>query len=486
MRKFIYLISFLLVLGVTSCKEFLNVTPKNVISMEDLQSIKQALSSFLYSMRADGDAYGMGGTVAPFGRFYDYKAMMLYTGEWDLSNLAADDAGMTVEDVEQADWRSEDTQTYWRRFYKPIGLMNLLIHEAKTAMGDEDMRDYIMGEAYVMRAYCFFKLVQYFAPYDNNKLGIPLCLNSYDDFEDVNLSRAPQTEVYAQILSDLHEAEIRLERTPMRDGFNRMYDTHIVNRLFAQVYCFKALSPAAEVNDWKNAILYATKETDGVVLESDPNKLSDLFNPNKQNSGISTNEAALRFRMSSSISMNNTSILRNAYISNEFVNTYFPVSEGDIRNEYYFTGSGTNIRLDKHSTDYGWSGDWGIVFVGFRLAETFLIQAEALAMTDQLNEAKAILECFKEARYTGTYTIPSDKEGLLQEIYRERRKEFVGEGDYVWMDMKRLGLKAERTIIGQTYTLNGAGDYRYTFPIPTSELENNKYLDQNPVWQLKD
>ena len=75
---------------------------------------------------------------------------------------------------------------------------------------------------------------------------------------------------------------------------------------------------------------------------------------------------------------------------------------------------------------------------------------------------------------------------MLQDIYRERRKEFVGEGDYVWMDMKRLGLKAERTIDGKTYTLNGAGDYRYTFPIPTRELENNKFINQNPVWQLKD
>lgn len=486
MRKFIYLISFLLVLGVTSCKEFLDVTPKNVISMEDLQSIKQAFSSFLYSMPANDYGYSIGGTVAPFGRYNDYRAMMLYTGEWDLSVLAADDEGMTVEDVEQADWRSEETQSYWRRYYKPIGLMNLYIHEAATAMGDEDMRDYLMGEAYVMRAYCFFKLVQYFAPYDNNELGIPMCLNSYDDFEDVDLSRQPQTKIYAQILSDLHEAEIRLERTPMRSSFNRMYDTPIVNRLFAQVYHFKALSPAAEADDWKNAILYAAKETEGAELESDPDNLSDLFDPNNMNNSVRTNEAALRIMMSSGISMTMTEIMRNAYISSDFVDTYFPASEGDIRYEYCFTGSGSNIRMNKYSTGFGWFQDFGTVFVGFRLAEAFLIQAEALAMTDQLDEAKAILEHFKEARYTGTYTTPSDKEGLLQDIYRERRKEFVGEGDYVWMDMKRLGLKVERTIGGQTYTLKGAGDYRYTFPIPTSELENNKVLDQNPGWQLKD
>ena len=484
MRKFIYLISFLLVLGVTSCKEFLNVTPKNVISMEDLQSVKQALSGFLYGMPAEGSGCSNSIPWPPFDRSFEYRAMMNYTSEWDLSTLASDNEGMTVEDVEQADWRSEDTQGYWNMYYDPIGFMNLILHEAATASGDEDMRDYIMGEAYVMRAYCFFKLLQYFAPYDNNGLGIPMCLNSYDDFEDVDLSRQPQTKVYAQILSDLHEAEIRLERTPMRTGFNRMYDLPIVNRLFAQVYHFKALSSAAEADDWKNAIVYASKETEGAALESDPDRLRALFNPNLWNSKVVTNEAALRVTVNSG--MSNGELIGRSYISNDFVQTHFPASEGDIRDDYYFmTGAGGSIRLDKYSyfSDYA---NFGNVFVGFRLAEAFLIQAEALAMTDQLSEAKAMLERFKEARYTGAYTTPSDKEGLLQDIYRERRKEFVGEGDYVWMDMKRLGLKAERTIDGKTYTLNGAGDYRYTFPIPTRELENNKFIDQNPVWQLKE
>lgn len=486
MRKFIYLISFLLVLGVTSCKNFLNVTPKNVISMEDLQSIKQALSGFLNAMPADGEGQGFGTPRPPFGRFYDYKAMMLYTSEWDLSTLASDDEGMTAEDVEQADWRAENTQGFWNRYYDPIGFMNLILHEAETAAGEEDMRDYIMGEAYVMRAYCFFKLLQYFAPYDNNELGIPMCLNSYDDFEDVDLSRQPQTKIYAQILSDLHEAEIRLERTPMRSSFNRMYDTPIVNRLFAQVYHFKALSPAAESDDWNNAIVYASKETRDAELESNPDKLFGLFNTWNWNSKVSTDEAALRIALTSAMCMSNEELLSRSYISGDFVNTHFSAAEGDIRFDIYFmTGASGSIRLDKYAT-FSELATYGNVFVGFRLAEVFLIQAEALAMTDQLGEAKVILERFKEARYTGTYTIPSDKEGLLQDIYRERRKEFVGEGDYVWMDMKRLGMKAERTIDGKTYTLKGAGDYRYTFPIPTSELENNKFLDQNLGWQLKD
>ena len=77
-----------------------------------------------------------------------------------------------------------------------------------------------------------------------------------------------------------------------------------------------------------------------------------------------------------------------------------------------------------------------------------------------------------------------EKEALLQDIYRERRKEFVAEGDYGWLDMKRLGLKAERTIGGITFKLEGEGDYRYAFPIPQSEIDNNKEIRQNPGWIL--
>ena len=118
------------------------------------------------------------------------------------------------------------------------------------------------------------------------------------------------------------------------------------------------------------------------------------------------------------------------------------------------------------------------------MAETFLIQAEALAMQDRIEEARIILDRFKSARYKSTYTIPTEKEALLQDIYRERRKEFVAEGDYGWLDMKRLGLKAERTIGGITFKLEGEGDYRYAFPIPQSEIDNNKEIRQNPGWIL--
>ena len=101
-------------------------------------------------------------------------------------------------------------------------------------------------------------------------------------------------------------------------------------------------------------------------------------------------------------------------------------------------------------------------------------------------QAQTILRRFKEARYTEAFQIPNTKEALLDEILWERQKEFVAEGDVRWLDMKRLGVKTERTIGGETFKLNGYEDYRYAFPIPLSEINNNKYIEQNPGWILND
>lgn len=47
MNRYKIIVSILLLMGVCSCSNYLNVTPKNVISMDDMVSIKQSLSGFL-------------------------------------------------------------------------------------------------------------------------------------------------------------------------------------------------------------------------------------------------------------------------------------------------------------------------------------------------------------------------------------------------------------------------------------------------------
>ena len=487
MKKYRMVIWGMLVfLGMTSCDKYLDVTPKNVISMDDMESIKQSLASFLRNIRDDGWSSL---PSSPFqGNTYGIVA---YSVEWDLSQLAEND--FTDDEKRICDWRNESNQSLWGKYYSPIGFLNLIIHEAKTAEGDKTMRDYVMGEAYAMRAYCFFKLLQYFAPYKDNELGIPVCLETYEDFESVTLERSTQKEVYRQILSDLKEAEMRLQSTPTRESYNLMYCEEVINRLYAQVYHFKAMSAAAEEEDWKNAIVYAERETNGKELESNPEELKALFNVGEGYS-LKSQESPLRVKYGGSMGFG--TLFSNKKPNETFRQAYFPEENGDIREklyyqivEYFDWGSFQTVKdlkINKYSSYDGWGGDYYYLFCAFRLAETFLIQAEAYVRTEQLEKAQTILRRFKEARYTEAFQIPNTKEALLDEILWERQKEFVAEGDVRWLDMKRLGVKTERTIGGETFKLNGYEDYRYAFPIPLSEINNNKYIEQNPGWILND
>lgn len=476
-------------IGLYSCNNFLNVTPKNVISMDDLESIKNSLGGFLYNVAEDGSGRNSM-PWSPFdgSRFYSF---WLYSDIWDLNSYAADE--LDDYEIQKIDWRNEDTQGLWGDYYSVIGFMNLIINEALVAEGDEGMRDYILGEAYTMRAYCFFKLVQYYAPYNDNELGIPICLESEEDLENVSLVRRTQTEVYSQILADLGEAEKCLERTPTREGYNVMYKSTIINRLFAEIYHFKAMSAAAEATDWENAIKYADRETNGKMVTSDYSIISQVFN-----AGITAldNDPECGIRCSSSGAYGmNSFFSSNSEPNQDFYKEYFPEDEGDIRRNWYqevevydytIWDYVYKLKINKFSTYTDYLAGWYYLYCGFRLSEAFLIQAEAYVMTDQLAEARDILDRFKSCRYTNSYVVPEDKEALLQDIYRERKKEFLAELDYAWLDMKRLGVEMERTVGGQTFKLNGADDYRYAFPIPTYELENNKEMVQNPVWILND
>ena len=487
MKKYRMVIWGMLVfLGMTSCDKYLDVTPKNVISMDDMESIKQSLASFLRNIRDDGWSSL---PSSPFqGNTYGIVA---YTEEWDLSQLAEND--FTDDEKRICDWRNESNQSLWGKYYSPIGFLNLIIHEAKTAEGDKTMRDYVMGEAYAMRAYCFFKLLQYFAPYKDNELGIPVCLETYEDFESVTLERSTQKEVYRQILSDLKEAEMRLQSTPTRESYNLMYCEEVINRLYAQVYHFKAMSAAAEEEDWKNAIVYAERETNGKELESNPEELKALFNVGEGYS-LKSQESPLRVKYGGSMGFG--TLFSNKKPNETFRQAYFPEENGDIREklyyqivEYFDWGSFQTVKdlkINKYSSYDGWGGDYYYLFCAFRLAETFLIQAEAYVRTEQLEKAQTILRRFKEARYTEAFQIPNTKEALLDEILWERQKEFVAEGDVRWLDMKRLGVKTERTIGGETFKLNGYEDYRYAFPIPLSEINNNKYIEdyENEIFYL--
>ena len=129
-----------------------------------------------------------------------------------------------------------------------------------------------------------------------------------------------------------------------------------------------------------------------------------------------------------------------------------------------------------------------------RLSEAYLNYCEAKAMLAQegnaaaLPDAIAALEKLRQKRFAPEeYTAASiaDAESFIRFIREERRRELCFE-DHRWFDLRRWGMPEirhtwypdENTKIVYTLQKNDPG---YTLPLPTTALEQNAYLRQNPL-----
>ncbi|MDE7427319.1 MAG: RagB/SusD family nutrient uptake outer membrane protein [Muribaculaceae bacterium] len=122
----------------------------------------------------------------------------------------------------------------------------------------------------------------------------------------------------------------------------------------------------------------------------------------------------------------------------------------------------------------------------FRISEMYLILAEAGTNA----EGNAALQALREARIPG-YTGSTYSDALLlTEVQKERNRELIGEG-FRLTDLRRwgLGFTRDNTTTAPYFPANfneqftadqslsyPAGDYRMTWPIPSSEIDVNPQL----------
>lgn len=496
-KRLIILMAFAGMLSLQSCDKFLDLKPENIKVVSTIEDYRDILASYMKFLKTvNGSqipvlgAYDSNTPVFDVANYFAYR-----TGELTPStrvNLYYDATlgEYTKAGIERLTWM-ETADLCWSRYYSFLGPINLIINGIETAEGDDErLRDYVKGEALVWRAYAYYKLLQYYAPYDKNEYGVPVYLKPYEDIGNAMPARETQTDVYRQIISDCEEVFRIMERTPSTN-WNCAYEPDFVHSLLASVYWYKALSAAAEDTDWENALAHAEEAMKGRQFTRDEETYVSMFDVNAQKV-FNSNEFNIRLIDGS-----------NAWIANFSGKYYQPFTigyqaeatpepdfyalfkEDDIRKSTYFkTRIDGQIVFDKYNFSSNFMADYGFVRGGIimllRSADIQLIKAEALCRLGRDGEAREALDFFKQGRYldvAGSYT----ESDLLNEILKERKLEFYHEGDYWWLDMKRTGTRVERVVNGTLYILE-PNDFRYCFPIPQSEMEVNKNMVQNPGW----
>jgi len=490
-----YSILLLIAVLFAGCNDFLDLPPKNVQGIETVEDVRSLMGAYLkYVSDYNTTNYVDESFVLPWsGTTYNYTTC--YSGQTMFNYISDRGTGeLTNFGLGYYNWQTKYTYAAWGSCYKTIGPMNLIVDKATEHSADNpDMANTIIGEAKFWRAYSYFNLLQQYAPYDSDADGVPLFFEGHIDPVQTDLPRNTQTEVYAQIVSDLQDVLNLLNQTPADLTYNIGFNTNVVNGLMAKVYQYKADSGAGVGSDWENARKYADIAIAGRALYTDAAQLREMFNA--ADDGYIGKECDMRVIFHE--------VRIKSYYGDWPDYTTDPQMEklyqdGDIRKEAYYnevedwwTGD-IFLVMDKFSC-YDWASTANFLpIMPFRLAELYLIKAEAQAKNNDVGSAIETINGFRDARYSGGHLpVVGTQEQVLDSIMMERKREFSFEYGIAWFDMKRTHAEMTRTwevadeegtIEVQTYQLEG-DDFRYTFPLPDSEILHNQSIDQDPRWE---
>ena len=131
------------------------------------------------------------------------------------------------------------------------------------------------------------------------------------------------------------------------------------------------------------------------------------------------------------------------------------------------------------------SGDAVGDYAFMRLAELYLMKAEALARDNKATEAQTTFTKFQITRDPDYVSKGNTGDALIAEIMNSRYVELWGEG-FNWLDHKRLGLPINRTnsnfdVATCTVLEVPADDKRWQWAIPQQEMNSNSLMVQNPL-----
>ena len=384
----------------------------------------------------------------------------------------------------------------WRGPWPGILSSNIIIKTAPALNIDETIKNRCLGQAYFLRAHYYFILVRFFG-------DVPLVTEPQDVNGDLYPARAPKTEIYKLIISDLEKA-IQFLPTKQQYGDSdkgRASKGAAIGAL-AKVYL--------TLGQWQKVVDLTTQlEGMGYALNTD---YSDNFNINKENSVESlfevqyASDGGYDFWSNENQSSWTSTFMgpRGANFvgggwgwnqpTQEFVNSY---ETGDKRKEKTIFYEGCpNYDGKEYKANYSLTGynvkkflvplsafpsydNSPLNFPIMRYSEVLLMKAEALNELGQTSLAIVPLNLVRGRAGLAAVTSGLSQTAFRDKVLHERRMELAFEGQR-WFDLIRVndgqyGLNFLHSI-GKT----NASTKHLLLPIPQIERDRNPNLTQNP------
>jgi hypothetical protein len=435
-----------------SACELLDIIPEDVVSQEkafaDVESYEMALNNVYLKLAS--------------------PVMNMQTTDFatdDFENVISGYAPSNYY-VFNWDYQSQPQPYVWIYQYQLIASENVLIDNYSIVPAkdetEQDLIDQIYAQALGLRAWSFFNIVQLYAPrYDGEngeEEGIPLKLKLELEY----LQKADLGKVYAQIFSDLEKAELLLTSSGYASTSVYEFGLDAVRALRARVAVFAnnmdlAMEASAHFintellgkeNYWmlwedhfgsqNNEILFMTHD----LSDTDKADLIDYHEVYENNS---------------------------VRLSEEFMNSF---AEGDVRKESSYIGANQMpFKYIVPENERNDQIDRNLHFKYFRLAEQYLIFAEAVLQSDPA-ESMRVLNLLKAKRGAPLLDSPPD----ISEIIQERRRELFAEG-LRFYDLKRLSDRLNIVVQRKNGNVLSPNSPLYNWDIPKEETNSNPYIN---------
>jgi starch-binding outer membrane protein, SusD/RagB family len=445
MKKIIYITITFSVL-MFSCTKMLDIEPTDSISSNEAIKDKAGVDK---AIAGSYDAFQYAGL---------YGRNRVILGDLAADNLVWTGTTYDYYEIDNNDVAIENgiIDGMWSASYDGINRVNNVL-AALPGIGDltDEERGNYEGEALFMRALFHFNLLLYFG-------GVPIVTAPTFNVDEVDRPRNTEAEMYDQIISDLDSAELKLPGPDeMPEGRANSYSA---TALLARVYLTRF---HAENNS--QYALEAIAKADSVIDAGAFSLLGDYASLYKD--GGSERIFQVVF------SVQDRNVICQYFYPRSLTGRYEVAPSESLMQSFDPADSlrlKASVAIDSLGKPYGYKyqdlSEGADAVLVIRLAEMYLIKAEALAYTNgDISTIQNNINIIR-SRAGLEPTVAETYDELKLAIENERRHEFAFEG-HRWFDLVRT----KRATI-----LLGINEDQTLFPIPLSEMTTNKLMTQNP------
>ena len=461
----------LVALAMASCSDYFDVSPKSQILTDEHFSRESGFFDQLtgvYSEMATGALYGREmtfGLAEVLSQNYDIDAMnsYRYAAQYDYENPGV----------------KSRIDSVWSTAYNCIANLNVMLEYYNTVdstIFTANHYNLYRGEALGLRAFLHFEMLKAFSPSPASNaqaLAIPYVTT----YAPAITAQRTVDQILAFIIDDL-ESAVNYLRTDSLHLSDERYNYSESRHYYFNYYAAKQVLARAYL--WKGDLESAARIAEEVIADyEDESNCPARWVHYSEIQGVPNDEIQRIFPTELVFRLNIPGMV-------DLVDPYFTEEAGS--NSFYLTEQSLDKVFEKSSKGLGndYRSLFGIQYDGeyqyiwkyhqynsskdmmpvIRKSEIYYIAAEAEKETNPARAIELLNEVRENRNITGDDLLPDNLTAveIQDEIFKEYRKEFLGEGQ-LFFYYKRLNIPS---IEGASVAANNAV---YVWPMPDNEIE---------------